>query len=263
MLLAVLAALPLGGCGQRQAVESATTSKLEDVPNDTGGYAGDLAQPPAERAVVDVESNIQAGKLTDSSDPIREGETEEGHHDEDKDKPKEPAEPPKPATRDASGDSKWDSVAHPVAAVQTNKGIFYLELYADVAPKHVENFKKLAKQKFYDGIFIHRVEPGFVMQAGDPLTRQQGPQGPEVGTGGPGWTVPAEFSNKPHLRGTLSMARSQDPNSGGSQFFVCLDRAAALDGKYTVFGQVLGDGMDVVDKLEVGDQLQFVWMAHE
>ncbi len=258
VLMAVGLAALLAGCGQRQAIETTRTTQLEDVPNDSGGYAGAMAEPPAERAVVDVESNIAAGQMTDSKDPLRpEPEAEDKAHAE------EQAEPAKPATKDTSGDSLWESNSQPVAAFQTNQGVVYLELWPDVAPKHAANLIKLVKAKFYDGIYIHRVEPGFVVQLGDPLTKTEGPQGPQVGTGGPGWTVPAEFSTKPHLRGTLSMARSTDPNSAGSQFFWCLDRLEQLDNQYTVFGRILGDGMDIVDKLKVGDQVQFAWMVKE
>ncbi len=260
MVLALALLATLTGCGQRQEVATATEGqKIEDIPNDSGGYAKDLADPPAERAVVDVESNIQAGSQTNSQDPTREPEAE--NHEAEKAAAAEAVQ--KASAPDKSGDQRWAAVSKPVVAIQTSKGVFYLELWPDVAPKHSANLLKLVKSKFYDGIFVHRVEPGFVVQMGDPVTKQIGPQGPGVGSGGPGWTVPAEFSQKPHVKGTLSMARSGDPNSGGSQFFVCLGRAEHLDGQYSVFGQVLGDGMDVVDKLLVGDQMQFAWVVHE
>lgn len=260
-LLAGLTLIPLlGGCANRQAIRADAEESEVAVPNDTGGYAGDLAEPPAESVVVDVESIIASGTESDPRESMEQEQPEE--HPEDEHKEEEPADET-PATKDTSNDSRWATVQNPVAAIQTNKGVVYVELYPDVAPKHVANFEKLAKDKFFDGIFIHRVEPGFVVQAGDPLTKIEGPQGPRVGTGGPGWTVPAEFNDKPHLRGTLSMARSADPDSAGSQFFICLDRAAQLDKQYTVFGQVLGEGMEVVDKLQVGDRMQFVWMVHD
>ena len=125
-------------------------------------------------------------------------------------------------------------------------GVITLEFYPDRAPNHVENFKKLASAEFYDGTRFHRVIPGFMIQGGDPNTKE--PDTSKWGTGGPGYQIDAEFSQAPHLRGTLSMARSQDPDSAGSQFFICVDRSSFLDGQYTVFGKVV-DGMDVADRI--------------
>ena len=129
------------------------------------------------------------------------------------------------------------------------------ELYDDVAPKHVESFQKLAKQGFFDGGAFHRIIPGFVIQGGDPNAKVgYGPNGTleggdknaqrKWGTGGPGYNVPAEFNDRLHEFGVLSMARSADPNSAGSQFFVCLGRLESLDKKYTVFGRLIkGDAV--------------------
>ena len=130
---------------------------------------------------------------------------------------------------------------HPRAVISTSKGDMTVELWDDVAPGHVENFLKLAGSGFYDGLKFHRILPGFVIQGGCPNG---------TGTGGPGWKVKAEFNDKPHDRGVLSMARSSDPDSAGSQFFVCLTREKCrhLDGQYTAFGRVIR-GLDVVDKL--------------
>jgi peptidyl-prolyl cis-trans isomerase B (cyclophilin B) len=127
-------------------------------------------------------------------------------------------------------------------------GVITLELYSDVAPKHVENFVTLANKGFYNGLKFHRVEPGFVVQTGDPKGD---------GTGGPGYRIKAEFNERPHKEGTLGMARSQDPDSAGSQFYICLGPAPFLDRKYTVFGQVT-EGMDVVKKIKRGDVMQKV-----
>jgi cyclophilin family peptidyl-prolyl cis-trans isomerase len=129
-----------------------------------------------------------------------------------------------------------------------NGGRIEMDLYPDVAPLTVANFAKLAGSGFYNNLTFHRVEPGFVVQGGDPNGN---------GTGGPGWTVKAEFSNKPHIRGTLAMARAQDPDSAGSQFYICLAPAPFLDGKYTVFGQVT-KGMELVDQIKVGDKMSKV-----
>jgi len=129
-------------------------------------------------------------------------------------------------------------MTYPTATIETTKGTITVELWDDVAPKHAENFLKLAKKGFYDGLTFHRIIPNFVIQGGCP-------QG--TGTGGPGWTVDAEFNDREHHEGVLSMARSQDPNSAGSQFFICLgrDHCKHLDGQYTAFGKVT-DGIDVV-----------------
>ena len=131
--------------------------------------------------------------------------------------------------------------------IKTEFGEITIELYSGDAPSTVENFKKLANSGFYDGLIFHRIVPGFVIQGGDPYTKDVSNKG-KWGTGGPGWNVKAEFNKNTHSRGILSMARSQDPNSAGSQFFIVLKDSKSLDGKYTVFGKVTS-GMDAVDKL--------------
>lgn len=132
-----------------------------------------------------------------------------------------------------------------VAVIATSQGEMVVEFWPDVAPKTVENFKKLAKQGFYDGTAFHRIVKGFMIQGGDPLSKKDDSM---VGTGGPGYTIKAEFNSKPHVRGVLSMARSQDPNSAGSQFFICLADAKFLDRQYTAFGQVI-KGDDVLGRI--------------
>lgn len=127
-------------------------------------------------------------------------------------------------------------------------GDIVVEFFPDVAPKTVENFKKLAKEKFYDGTQSHRLIPGFMIQLGDPFTKDPSKEA-FWGTGDPGYKIKAEFNARPHDKGVLSMARSSDPDSAGSQFFICFKRAANLDNQYTVFGKVL-KGLDVLDKLE-------------
>ena len=131
--------------------------------------------------------------------------------------------------------------------IQTKFGDIALEFFPDAAPKTVENFKKLASSGFYDGLIFHRIVPGFVIQGGDPNTKSVSNKS-RWGTGGPGWTVKAEFNKNKHSRGALSMARSQDPNSAGSQFFIVLKDSNFLDGQYTVFGKVT-TGMDILDKI--------------
>lgn len=137
--------------------------------------------------------------------------------------------------------------AKEVAVVKTSEGEMVLEFYPEVAPKHVENFKKLAKQGFYDGQCFHRVIRGFMIQGGDPNTKDDSKKG-SWGMGGPGYTINAEFNSKPHVRGTLSMARTSDPNSAGSQFFICHGNPRQLDNQYTVFGKLI-KGDDVLEKI--------------
>ncbi len=133
------------------------------------------------------------------------------------------------------------------AVLDTDKGKMVVAFYAEQAPKHVRNFADLAQQGFYDGLAFHRVIRNFMIQGGCPNTREG--QGGIPGTGGPGHSVEAEFSDLPHKLGVLSMARSSDPNSAGSQFFVVHSKHAEfLDGQYTVFGY-LKDGLDVLDAL--------------
>lgn len=131
--------------------------------------------------------------------------------------------------------------------ITTKFGDIEVELYSDSAPKTVENFKDLTKKGFYDGLIFHRIVPGFVIQGGDPYTRNTTNRS-RWGTGGPGWNIKAEFNKNTHTRGVLSMARSQDPDSAGSQFFIVLKDSNFLDGQYTIFGKVKS-GMDAVDKI--------------
>ncbi|MEI9479560.1 MAG: peptidylprolyl isomerase [Deltaproteobacteria bacterium] len=132
------------------------------------------------------------------------------------------------------------------AIIETTLGNIELKFFPEVAPNHVKNFVELAKKGFFDGTTFHRVISGFMIQGGDPNSKN--PDKSKHGMGGPGTTVKAEFSDKPHKRGTLSMARSQDPDSAGSQFFICVADAASLNKQYTVFGEV-ASGMAVVDKI--------------
>ena len=133
-----------------------------------------------------------------------------------------------------------------IAVIETNFGNIVIQLFPDVAPGHVENFVKLARDGFYDGSTFHRVIPGFMIQGGDPNSKDEDRS--NDGQGGPGYTINAEFSDIPHKRGILSMARAQDPNSAGSQFFIVVADSNFLDGQYTVFGEVI-EGMDVADKI--------------
>ena len=134
-----------------------------------------------------------------------------------------------------------------VAVIKTALGEMTVEFWPDVAPKTVESFKTLAKKGFYDGTCFHRIVKGFMIQGGDPLTKDAA-QEHRWGTGDPGFKLKAEFNEKPHVRGVLSMARAQDPDSAGSQFFICLGDARFLDRQYTAFGQLI-KGDDVLGKL--------------
>ena len=142
-------------------------------------------------------------------------------------------------------------VEEEIITLTTSEGVIVIKLDAVAAPKHAENFKKLVKDGFYDGTTFHRVIPGFMIQGGDPLSKDQAKRA-EHGTGGPGYTIPAEIGKK-HKRGSLAAARQGDQvnpkrESSGSQFYICVVDTAFLDGQYTVFGEVI-EGIDVADKI--------------
>jgi peptidyl-prolyl cis-trans isomerase B (cyclophilin B) len=132
-------------------------------------------------------------------------------------------------------------------------GEIRVEFFPQDAPKTVENFVTLARKKFYDGLTFHRVVPDFVAQGGDPMGN---------GTGGPGYTIPAEFNQQKHVRGSLAMARSQHPDSAGSQFYITYGAQPHLDGSYTVFGRVV-TGMEHVDGIRQGDRMTSVTIVEE
>lgn len=158
------------------------------------------------------------------------------------------------AKPEAKADNKTESKegtksvnAKEVAVIKTTEGEMVIEFWPDVAPKTVENFKTLAKKGFYDGTCFHRVIKDFMIQGGDPQTKDPA-QESRWGTGGPGYQIKAEFNERHHDRGVLSMARSQDPDSAGSQFFICHGAPRFLDRQYTAFG-VLIKGDDVLEKI--------------
>ncbi len=150
----------------------------------------------------------------------------------------EDAASPTPAAK-AAGDQ--------VAIISTTDGDMVVAFWPGEAPKTVANFEKLAKAGFYNGTLFHRIVKGFMIQGGDPLTKDAS-QEAAWGTGGPGYSVDAEFNDHAHVRGVLSMARSSDPNSAGSQFFICLGDAAFLNHQYTAFGHLI-KGDDVLEKI--------------
>jgi peptidyl-prolyl cis-trans isomerase B (cyclophilin B) len=159
-------------------------------------------------------------------------------------KPKEVPEESNPSTELPSRPS---TIKKEVAVIKTSEGEMAAELWSDVAPNTVENFKKLARSGFYDGTAFHRIVKGFMIQGGDPLTKDLTNEA-GYGTGDPGYTIKAEFNRKSHERGVLSMARSSDPDSAGSQFFICLATVSRLDNQYTTFGRVI-KGYGVLGKI--------------
>lgn len=169
---------------------------------------------------------------------------------------------------------EYEVAGDEVAVFDTSKGTIRVRLDAKGAPIHVANFCELASAGFYDGLKFHRYVPGFVIQGGCPNTRDMAPEdvaagkpGPDgmPGTGGPGYRIREEFSTNPnnsHVDGALAMARAQDPNSAGSQFYFCLGPQHMLDSGYTVFGTTI-EGLDVISSLRAGDVINSVRIAHE
>jgi len=164
------------------------------------------------------------------------------------------ADPPKAGGTIAPTANQKGITVKQTAVITLDKGgEIRLEFYPEDAPKTVENFVTLAKKGFYNGLNFHRVVPDFVVQGGCPKGN---------GTGGPGYTVKAEFNKQKHLRGAVAMARSQDPDSAGSQFYICYGPTPHLDGQYTVFGQVVS-GMEHVDRITQGDRMTSVAITEE
>ncbi len=151
-----------------------------------------------------------------------------------------------PAPKTTDSQKETIAMSGPTALIETKFGNITLKFFSDVAPGHVKNFIDLAKKGFYNGTTFHRVIPDFMIQGGDPNSKDNNKS--KHGQGGPGYTIKAEFNNNPHKRGTLSMARSGQPDSAGSQFFICVKDSSFLDNQYTVFGEV-ESGLDVVDKI--------------
>lgn len=149
-----------------------------------------------------------------------------------------------------------NSSANEVAVIKTSEGDMVVQFWNDAAPNTIENFKKLARAGFYNGTIFHRIVKGFMIQGGDPLSKDPAKED-RYGTGGPGYKIKAEFNDHPHERGVISMAREPDPDSAGSQFFICLASVPRLDHQYTTFGKLI-KGEDVLEK--IGDTP--VEMAH-
>ncbi len=250
--LVVAGAMALGFLFARgDAPQTAETpEELATTPAEMeSGETGDEAEMAAEDGAADDMSEGDA-----SDDEPAEGEAAEGGTGDEMD-----AAASDTSSRANMYESWEDQNLDPegtayFATIATDKGDIELELFPEVAPDHVNSFIFLAREGYYDGLVFHRVEPGFVIQGGDPLG---------MGTGGPGYNVPAEFNSDdpvPHRAGTLAMARSGDPNSGGSQFYVVIEDGpgpSSLDGQYTVFGHTIG-GMNVVRQIAVGDVMNSV-----
>ncbi len=161
----------------------------------------------------------------------------------------------KAPTKTDKKETPVSNTTNEVAVIKTVAGDMVIEFWPDVAPKTVENFKTLSKKGFYDGTAFHRIIKGFMVQGGDPLTKDDTKQN-RWGTGDPGYKIKAEFNERSHKRGVISMARSQDPDSAGSQFFICHGDPSFLDRQYTAFGKLI-QGDDVLEKLattKVGSQ---------
>lgn len=214
----------------------------------TGCNSSNKQEDPGQNAATAVSSSDEAGN-EDLKSKTKEGETEELLTTTTS------TQKPVATTTTIKAENKSDKLTKKLVEIMTNKGKIVIELYPKKAPKTVDNFIKLADSGFYDGVKWHRVEPGFVIQGGDPLSKDNDPS--NDGTGGPGYMIKAEFNDMKHVTGTVAMARSQSIDSAGSQFYICLAPQSHLDGKYTVFGQVI-EGMNVVNSIQVGDVMQKV-----
>ena len=151
------------------------------------------------------------------------------------------------AADDKKAENPTMNASNEVAVIKTSEGDMVVQFWNDAAPNTIENFKKLARSGFYDGTIFHRIVKGFMIQGGDPSSKDPGKES-SYGQGGPGYKIEAEFNDHSHDRGVISMARSSDPDSAGSQFFICLAPVPRLDGQYTTFGKLI-KGDDVLKKI--------------
>ena len=198
------------------------------------------------QAIKDESKDESKGAVKDESkDAVKEDSKEDS-----KEETKEEAKKEDTKKESERGDEMAENI---YAIIKTDKGDMKLELFPDVAPNTVLNFVTLINKGYYNGLNFHRVVPGFVIQGGCPKGD---------GTGSPGYMIPAEFNKKKHLKGTLAMARAQDPDSAGSQFYICLDAQPFLDNQYTVFGQLV-EGKDVPEKIKQGDKIKSITIEGE
>jgi peptidyl-prolyl cis-trans isomerase B (cyclophilin B) len=151
------------------------------------------------------------------------------------------------AAEEKKAESPTMNASNEVAVIKTSEGEMVVQFWTDAAPNTIENFKKLAREGFYDGTIFHRIVKGFMIQGGDPNSKDPAKEN-SYGEGGPGYKIKAEFNDHSHQRGVLSMARSSDPDSAGSQFFICLAPVPRLDHQYTTFGKLI-KGADVLEKI--------------
>lgn len=203
---------------------------------------GDVPAPATEAAKTEQASPSPDSPLSTLT-PLKIGSPE----------PAAPAASPTVAATETKNTGGDKQVGKLIAIIKTDKGDIKAELYPDVAPNTVLNFVTLAKKGFYDNLNFHRVEPGFCIQGGDPKGD---------GTGGPGYCIPAEFNDRKHVLGTLAMARAQNPDSAGSQFYVTLGTHPFLDKNYTVFGQVT-EGLSTCQNIAVGDKIKSITIEGE
>jgi len=226
------------GCrGESRVNEKKPAVKHDEINKD------ESSKPAVENADKEVEKE---GKHSEDSDRVPVDDSDK-KRDKVKSEDKDKGEEKEPGKKEAA------EKGNIFAVIKTEKGDMKVELYPDVAPNTVVNFVTLSKKGFYDNLTFHRVVPGFVIQGGCPLGS---------GTGDPGYAIPAEFNEKKHLKGTLSMARSTHPDSAGCQFYICLDAQPGLDGKYTVFGQLV-EGEDIPGKIVVDDKIKTVVIEGE
>jgi peptidyl-prolyl cis-trans isomerase B (cyclophilin B) len=151
------------------------------------------------------------------------------------------------ATEEKKAESPTMNASNEVAVIKTSEGEMVVQFWTDAAPNTIENFKKLAREGFYDGTIFHRIVKGFMIQGGDPNSKDPAKES-SYGQGGPSYKIKAEFNDHSHQRGVISMARSADPDSAGSQFFICLAPVPRLDHQYTTFGKLI-KGADVLEKI--------------
>jgi peptidyl-prolyl cis-trans isomerase B (cyclophilin B) len=151
------------------------------------------------------------------------------------------------ATEEKKAESPTMNASNEVAVIKTSEGEMVVQFWTDAAPNTIENFKKLAREGFYDGTIFHRIVKGFMIQGGDPNSKDPAKEN-SYGEGGPSYKIKAEFNDHSHQRGVISMARSSDPDSAGSQFFICLAPVPRLDHQYTTFGKLI-KGADVLEKI--------------
>jgi peptidyl-prolyl cis-trans isomerase B (cyclophilin B) len=151
------------------------------------------------------------------------------------------------AAEEKKAESPTMNASNEVAVIKTSEGEMVVQFWTDAAPNTIENFKKLAREGFYDGTIFHRIVKGFMIQGGDPNSKDPAKEN-SYGEGGPSYKIKAEFNDHSHQRGVISMARSSDPDSAGSQFFICLAPVARLDHQYTTFGKLI-KGADVLEKI--------------